>query len=183
MDGLIMVSVLTWLVGMPIHAEGVIMLYGADYLAEANARYHGYSLDGYECGLAVMSPTDLGKTVWIRGTKAPASEFRKTVWREGRVTGWIGPCLAVDVGARKDFYTLIWEKHEVAEVTYEIAARLGFDRGGVWGETWVGNCPPRDKGEPERYEPELILEDSDFGPVPMRPFPKQVFPRLNCSRR
>src|SRR3989304_3423043 len=107
MGGLVLVSIFSWLGWMRVHAEGATILYGADYLAQANADYHGYTLKGYECGLAGMSPADLGKTVWVRGRPPPIAELGKTVWNRGRITEWIGPCLAVDVGARKDFYTLI----------------------------------------------------------------------------
>jgi len=97
-------------------------MYGNQRLAEANAEYRGYTLDGYECGLAVMSPADLGKTIWVR-----AGGSR-----------WVR-CLAVDVSARKDYWANVEVRSEIAEVDERAAAIIGF-RYGVRGEAYVGDC-------------------------------------------
>jgi len=133
---------------MPKHAEGLIGLYGPAYVAEANAIYRGYDLDPYACGLAVMSPSDIGKIVWLR---VPEGE-------------WFGPCLAVDISARKDFKANVVDQHKVVEADQRAADALGF-KWGVWGESYVGLCPPFPTSQAREYEvwlePDLIDPTGD----------------------
>lgn len=161
----LLVSVSTWMTAAPHHAEGLIVLYGNDHLAKANAEYRGYDLSKFKqrCGLAVMSPSDLGKVVWVKDATGE----------------WYGPCLAVDVGARHDFYDLIYVKHEVAEVTETLAKRLRFPHGSsIWGEIFIGQCPPPIWSEPREYRPKLVFDNS---PTPYREWNKQQYP-IECKQ-
>lgn len=88
-----------------------------------------------------MSPSDIGRVVWVR---LPSGE-------------WYGPCLSVDVGARRDFYQLVYVNREVAEVSKRLRDLLRFEHGSSgWHEIFIGQCPPDAHGlTPERYAPAL----------------------------
>ncbi len=162
-----LVSVETWMTPAPRHAEGLLVYYGPDWLAEANADYRGYSLNGFRdrCGLAVMSPADVGKVVWVRLLSGE----------------WYGPCLAVDVGARHDFYDLVYMKREVAEVTTTLRDLLKFKYGSSgWGEIYVGLCPPEGESKAEEYQP-LLSYSQEPSPT-FWPYPKQQWP-MECPER
>lgn len=136
------VAVSVWMTPMPQHSRGWLVLYGNERLSLANAEYRGYDIEGYACGLAVMSPADLGKTVWVRRPGAR----------------WFGPCLAVDTSGRKDFFANVYYRGEIAEVDIRAAKALGF-KYGVRGEAYVGSCPPRrGTSVPEYYEPEVHID-------------------------
>lgn len=110
---------------MPQWAQGNIGWYNDWGLVRANAEYHGYELDGYKCGGALMSPSDLGRIFWIRATGGK----------------WLGPCLAVDCSARKDFYANVFVRDEIAEVDTGAMQWLG-QKWIASGEFFVGACPP-----------------------------------------
>lgn len=154
-----------WLTPMPHHSMGLLVNYGSVDISRANAEYHGYSLDNFAFGAASMSPSDLGKIVWVR------------------VTGgnWFGPGLIVDTASRKDMYPYI-SKGEILEVDIRAVKALGFEYG-AQGEAFVGKCPPERDSIPQKY----VLENPVFDPlgdtfyyweVGMRPqekvFPDQV---------
>lgn len=154
-----LVAVSTWMTPMPQHSRGLLVYYGSDELALANAHYRGYTLDGFKdhCGLSVMSPADLGKIVWVRLSKYE----------------WYGPCLGIDVGARQDFYRLIYKNKEVVEISTTLRNRLGFVNG-IKGEVWVGKCPPTEEDLPLVYQPPLAFSyerNPLFWPVTPQQFP------------
>lgn len=157
-----LVSMSTWLTPMPQHAQGRLVAYGNQSLVEANAAYRGYSLDGFDnrCGVAVMSPSDLGKIVWVRLSE----------------TEWIR-CLAVDVGARHDFFALVFQKREVAEVPFWLAEHMDFEFS-QWGEVAIGLCPPPPDSIAVRYVPYLKFDSS--GGLTWREYPAQQRP-VSCT--
>lgn len=161
------VTLAAWMTPMPTHTQGLIDLYGGVGLAEANAEYHGYSLDGYDCGLAVMSPADLGRTVWVRADRSP----------------WIR-CLAVDVSARKDFYANVKIRQLIAEVDIRAANVMQFQYGKP-GEAYVGDCPPRiAESVPVPYKPPIKIDwlTGDLSLYPFKKYPEQDRPK-SCNGR
>lgn len=153
----LIVALSTWLTPMPSHAEGILLLYGSQRLVELNAEYRGYDLTPYRdrCGLSTISPSDLGKIVWIKTG-----------------SGWYGPCPAVDVAATRDFYKIVYETQEVAEL-----ARPQMEMFGklvTWGEVFVGNCPD-DSVPSQLYRPPLELVKPYREPS-MWPYPAQQIP-------
>lgn len=170
----IVVTLATWLTPMPIYAQGKLVWYGNQRLVEANAEYRGYDLSFYKerCGVAVMSPTDLGKIVWIRPRPV-----------EGEPLGpWYGPCLSVDVAARAHFARTIGFMREIAEVSTIIKEEFGFEYG-VWGQIYVGQCPSPtlDLLRPDDYDPELV-EDKYNAHIAysLYPYPEQEIP-IDCD--
>lgn len=161
------VSVKTWLTPSPVYSKGWVVLYGSQRLVEANAEYRGYDLAPYRerCGLSVMSPSDLGKIVWLRDTDQHK---------------WYGPCLAVDVGARRDYYRLIYEKGEIAEVSKVVADVMGFEFG-ERAEMYIGYCPPKDIDlvtvKPRPHMPELAWDVWGEKNPNFWPFPEQQMPK------
>jgi hypothetical protein len=99
----------TWFRKMPRYAYGTAVYYGP-WMMEGTARYREMSLDGYLDGVALLSPGDIGETVWIR--------------RSGYE--WEGPFLSVDCGRRADIYTEVVLTQEVVEVGYVTAKRWGL---------------------------------------------------------
>ena len=77
---------------------------------EATAEYRGLSLEGFLDGVALMSPTDIGKTAWIRGPN-----------------GWEGPFLVVDCAQRDDIWPIVRYRREVVEVGWETKERWGLE--------------------------------------------------------
>jgi len=158
------VPVSIWLTPEPRHARGLLVRYGPQYLPEANATYRGYDLSPYpdRCGVAVMSPADLGQIVWMR--------------TDGE---WVGPCLAIDVSTRTGFYLYVFEWREIVEVSNDQAARLGFDTGKM-GEAFFGQCPPPEGDVAEWYAPTLGEFEFDYPPFEEHPiwstYPPQVWP-------
>ena len=114
-----------WLFAMPRHAFGLIGNYGSVRTTEANALYRSYSMEGFECGGALMSPSDIGKVFWLR---RPGGK-------------WFGPCLSVDVASRKDFYTYVTLQGKILEVDERGMKFLDAEHG-TQGEVYVGVCPP-----------------------------------------
>ena len=97
------VSVATWMTALPNHASGTIVNYGDSQLMQDQAIYRDYDLNGYVSGIAVMSPSDLGRPFWIRVNNV-----------------WYGPFLAVDTSTRHDFCDNVGYRREVAEVPSNI---------------------------------------------------------------
>jgi len=154
------VSIATWLTPMPALAEGWLVRYGPDGLGRANAEYRGYSLDGFACAGALMSPADLGKTFWVR-------------YKSG---AWHGPCLSVDVAKRTDFYHYVYQLQEIAELTDSTLAALGIVNG-ARGQVYVGACPPQGERMPQVYAPHLTLDLPPLDRNPLFwPYPVQTYP-------
>lgn len=150
----------TWFAPQPQHTHGLIVNYGPPRVAAANARYHGYTLDGYKCGGAAMNPLYLGRTIWLR---AEGDE-------------WQGPCLVVDTSSRVDFYANVFVRDEIFEVDAGGLALLTDNRYGVKGEMWIGPCPPNDESVAVDYRPPLRFDWSDPYSIYLDrywPFPEQ----------
>lgn len=158
-DGI--VSVKTWLTGQPIHAQGRLIRYGPDSLTALVAHNLGYDLTPYKCGVAMPSPADLGKIVWLRVGNGP----------------WYGPCLSMDVARRQDFYEIVYRRREVAEVSDSTRAALGNFPSSAWGETFLGECPPPDGDPAYIFEPKLIWDTPPHEQTPSNyPYPAQEMP-------
>jgi len=155
-----LVSVATWLTAMPALSEGWLIRYGPDYMGRVNADFRGYTLEGYLCAGALMSPGDLGKVFWVK-----------------RGDGWYGPCLSVDVARRTDFYHYVYELEEIGELTDSTLAALGI-LNGARGQIFVGVCPPISPVMPQRYEPSLEFDYNPDSLTPsMYPYPIQELPQ------
>ncbi len=100
----------TWWMPAPKHSYGKAVWY-APYLMEATAKWRGMSLEGFAGGVAMMSPADIGQTVWIK--------------RDGQ-KGWDGPFLVVDVSSRHHMYVTVEKIGEVIEVDYQTAVAWGM---------------------------------------------------------
>lgn len=162
----IIVTFATWNTPMPQHAAGKLVVYGPQYLVEANAEWHGYDLAPYtdRCGVSAMSPADLGRVIWMR---LPGG-------------AWYGPCLTVDVSKRSQFAYVVYYVGELVEVARPQAKRFGFEYGAE-GEVWVGLCPPDAESEAAPYAPPLEVDIYRPGKsYPMYPYPAQQWP-VDCS--
>jgi len=139
----------TYLISAPQYAYGAVVYY-APYIMEATAAYRGYSLKDYQDGIALMSPSDLGKTVWLR---RPGGD-------------WEGPFLVVDCARRHDMFPAVYYRREIAELGFETAVAWGLAKYGGKGnngrwtalswildnvEVWVGDEPPDNPGRPIDY--------------------------------
>lgn len=156
------ITIALWLTPVPAHAEGRLVVYGNQNLIEANAQFRGYDLAPYRerCGVSALSPADLGKIYWLR----PSSD-----------SPWYGPCLAVDVAKRTDFYTYVTELKEVAEIPRWLATRWGAEFS-LRGEVAVSLCPPQYHSQARPYVlPPLEL--TNLHPHPsFYPYPPQQLP-------
>lgn len=157
----ILVSVAVWLTPSPVYARGLLVRYGPAWLVEEVAHNQGYDLSPYpdRCGVSLISPADLGKIVWIHQADGT----------------WYGPCLSVDSAARRDYYHVVYENWEVAEVPNSISAMMGFTHGQT-GEIYIGACPPSDPGESAWYQPKLRLSHAmgePYIPTPRQEYPKE----------
>jgi hypothetical protein len=106
----ILVAVSIWMTPAPVYSTGSAVWY-APGIMEAQFVYRGWDRSAYVDGVALMSPADLGKTVWLR--------------RPGHVD-WEGPFLSVDCAMRGDMAGIILDRHEVVEVGWRTAARWGL---------------------------------------------------------
>jgi hypothetical protein len=96
---------------------------------EANCEYRGFDMAGFLDGVALMSPADLGKTVWINGPM-----------------GWEGPFKSCDAGTRGQVWEMVLRRGELLELGWTTASRWGmgpFDGG--WKqqvEVFIGPTKP-----------------------------------------
>ena len=151
----------TWMTAMPNHASGKMVFYAPGAM-EATAEYRGLSLENYVDGVALMSPIDIGKTVWIR--------------IDGK---WWGPFLSVDCARKGDMYPIIVYRGEVVEVGFEFAEQIGMaekldDHGGYKALEWFKDVEiyvAKDRLEKELpdlsestpvYYPEWFVENLRF---------------------
>ena len=160
-----LIAVSTWLTPQPQLSQGLLVNYGSQYVVERVARYHGYDLSPYSqrCGIASISPVHLGQVAWIK---------------VGQLD-WFGPCLVIDVMARKDAYVGIYINHEIAEIPRWLASWFGFTNG-AQGLVWFGACPPMDDSMAQPYQPVLEWDRGDRQPN-FWPYPAQQLP-THCSR-
>ena len=103
------ITLKTWFTPAPEYMEGNAVWYSPQ-LMEATAIYRGLSLKGYLDGVSLMSPADIGKTVWINHPDL----------------GWEGPYLVVDCAQQNHMYGVLVSRDEVVEVGYETAMRWGM---------------------------------------------------------
>ena len=107
-----LVSYNTWMTGHPPLSTGAAVFY-APGVMEATAEYRhvngGKALDGYVDGVSLMSPTDIGATVWLRYNGE-----------------WEGPFLSVDTAQQNHMCQAIQTRGEVVEVGYKTAERWGM---------------------------------------------------------
>jgi hypothetical protein len=82
------ISIETWFQKQPRYTHGRALYYAPGAM-EATAEWRGLSLDGYLDGVSLISPADIGETVWIR-----------------RGVEWEGPFLSVDSARRTDMYAV-----------------------------------------------------------------------------
>lgn len=127
----------TWFEPAPAYSKGNLVFYSPGMM-EATAEYHDLSLEGYLDGVALMSPADIGKEVWIKVGKE-----------------WKGPYLSVDCANIRDMYGVIASRGEVIEVGFQTALDLGmvYDYDYHFGtyktreavkkdvEIWIGDLP------------------------------------------
>lgn len=111
----------TWWTPAPQHGYGKAVWY-APYLMNATAEWRGMSLEGFEGGVAMMSPADIGQVVWL---KRPGSTLEGGAWE--------GPFLVVDVSASMHMWTTITQIGEIVEVDFQTAQRWGMVEGNVNG--------------------------------------------------
>lgn len=161
-------AVSSWVVPQPKLSHGLLVVYGGQQLIQANADWHSYSLvPTHGCGLASISPAMLGQLAWVS------------------VDGvhWQGPCLVIDVAARGDALESIFVRHEIAEISWTMAADLGFDHGAI-GYVYFGNCPYDPHGfTPQAYLPPFALDVPPLDWTPsFYPYPKPNLPDV-CSSK
>lgn len=152
-------AVSSWIQPQPQLSSGLLVVYGGQQLIQANADWHSYSLEPtHGCGLASISPAMLGKLAWV-------SVDGKT---------WLGPCLVVDVQGRNDALDSIFRRKEVAEISRDVAAQLGF-KYGANGYIYFGNCPIFDSPQP--YRPPYVLDAPPLDWTPsFYPYPQPEIP-------
>ena len=103
------ITLKTWFTPAPNYIEGNATWYSPQVM-EATAKYRGLDLKGYLDGVSLMSPADIGKTVWINHP-----DF-----------GWEGPYLVVDCAQQNHMYGVIVSRNEVVEVGWKTASRWGM---------------------------------------------------------
>lgn len=96
----------TWRTPTPTYSVGGAVWY-APGVMETNCEYRGF---GRVPGVALMSPSDIGKTVWLR---PPGGE-------------WEGPYKVCDCAMRGDMFSMVMWRHEVVEVDWRTAVRWGL---------------------------------------------------------
>lgn len=146
-----LISESSWMIGHPQYSYGGAVWY-SQYVMEGTARARGMSLDGYLDGVSLMSPSDLGKTVWIR---FPDRE-------------WDGPYLVVDCAQINHHFAAAYYVGEVIELGWQTALKYEMVGAGrtIWHmpnvEVWVGvERPPDDPGTPVFY-PDWWLSQVTF---------------------
>jgi hypothetical protein len=117
----------TWRTPMPVYVSGGAVWY-APGVMETNCEYRGF---GWTPGVALMSPSDIGKYVWLR----PPNGL------------WEGPYPVCDCAMQGDMYAIITDRNEVVEVGWTIARSWGMGpHDGGWimlgVEVFVGEYPP-----------------------------------------
>jgi hypothetical protein len=124
----VLITLLQWMTPAPVYSTGGAVWY-APMVMEANCEYRGYDMEGFLDGVALMSPADLGKTVWINGPM-----------------GWEGPFKSCDVGTRGQVWEMVLRRGELLELGWTTASRWGmgpFDGG--WKrqvEVFIGPTKP-----------------------------------------
>lgn len=126
----------SWFMKQPQYTFGTAVYY-APGIMKATANFREMSLEGYIGGVALLSPADIGETVWLR--------------RQDHE--WEGPFLSIDCGRRADIYTEVVITQEVVEVDFTTAFRWGlvsYSKNDWWPlaykeqtvEVWIGKEKP-----------------------------------------
>ncbi len=147
----------TWFTPAPQYSTGNSVYY-APGVMEATAEYRELDLEGFLDGVALMSPADIGKTVWIKHPEH----------------GWEGPFLSVDCAQQNDMYNAIVYRGEVIEVGFVTAQKWGMVVGGITSRWWkpvswrldevevfIGEELPDELGEPIGYV-DWFLDFAEF---------------------
>lgn len=113
------VTIKTWYTPAPPYVQGNAVWY-APRLMESTAAYRELSLDGYVDGVSLMSPSDIGRTVWLR---RPDHD-------------WEGPFLVVDCARRGDIWPVVMMHGEIVEVGFQTAARWGMVDATLYGDIY-----------------------------------------------
>jgi hypothetical protein len=135
----------TWFTSAPQHSIGNSVYY-APGVMEATAEYRELDLEGFLDGVSLMSPADIGKTVWIKHPEH----------------GWEGPFLSVDCAQQNDMYNAVVYRGEVIEVGFVTAEKWGMVIQGMWKwepvswrldgvEVFIGEELPDELDEPIDY--------------------------------
>ena len=103
-----LVTYKTWMTGHPIYSTGAATFYAPNIMT-GTARYRGLSLEGFVDGVSLMSPSDIGKSVWIKHDGV-----------------WEGPFLNVDTAQQNHMCQAVQTRGEVVEVGYRTAQRWGM---------------------------------------------------------
>ncbi len=99
----------SWFTPAPPYTVGASVWYNPR-LMEATAEFRGMSLEGFVDGVSLMSPSDIGRTVWLR---RPDHD-------------WEGPFLVVDCARRGDIWPVIMYNGEIVEVGFQTAVKWGL---------------------------------------------------------
>lgn len=138
-----LITVESWSIPHPQYSYGAAVWYAPNVM-EGTARARQMSLDGYLDGVSLMSPSDLGQTVWLR---QPGGE-------------WEGPYLVVDCAQINHHFAATYYNQETVELGWKTALRWGMVGPGrkvnQWVmegvEVWKGiDPPPSDPGQPVFY--------------------------------
>jgi hypothetical protein len=114
-----MVSHESWNIPHPTYSYGGAVWYASGVM-HATAYARGYSLEGYLDGVSLMSPADVGETVWMR-------------LKGGE---WEGPYLVVDCAQINHHFAAAYYNKETVEVGWNTAVRWGMVGYGVERQ-WV----------------------------------------------
>lgn len=137
-----MVSDESWNIPHPTYSYGGAVWYAAGVM-EATALARGYSLEGYLDGVSLMSPADVGETVWMRQSGGE----------------WEGPYLVVDCAQINHHFAAAYYNKETVEIGWDTAVRWGMVGDGV-EKQWVRHdvevyksieAPAGDIGSPVFY--------------------------------
>jgi len=96
-------------VSEPKLMRGSVSYYAAGVM-EATAEVRNLSLEGFRDGISLMSPADIGQTVWLY-----TQDY-----------GWYGPLLVADCAKHGDIYPLVVLHNEIAELGAKSAEELGL---------------------------------------------------------
>lgn len=136
-----LISNASWMIPHPTYSYGSAVWY-APYVMEGTARARGLSLEGYVDGVSLLSPSDIGETVWMR---RPGGE-------------WEGPFLVVDCAQLNHHFAAAYYNGETVEVGWQTALRWGMVGGSEtqWKledvEVYKSvEPPPEDPGTPVYY--------------------------------
>lgn len=99
----------SWNIPHPAHSYGSAVWYAMGVM-RATAHARGYSLDGYLDGVSLLSPADLGETVWMRQAGGK----------------WEGPYLVVDCTQINHHFAAAYYQKEVVEIGWDTAIKWGM---------------------------------------------------------